>query len=144
MIVDIYIYIFAIFAIWFLTTYKYMNNMNFVIMCTFFFAYLYKLTNTTSIESYEDTKQYMCPQWSLNSIDRWLQAPMKIKDMFGNEIDQLVNVIKGAKGPDGEYIKEEVVDGTEQKRYEMFMIDKVIRELAMVDPVLYQKIVWTV
>ena len=102
--------------------------------------------------------------------NRFIKLPEKLGNMINVEIEQLVETVKGKKDPTGNFVNEEMIDAAkfislkdatlttidssgntviqeapfEQVRDEYFIIDKVLRDLAVFDPDLYVKSVFNV
>lgn len=100
--------------------------------------------NTKEAKEIEES----CPAiWTMSSkgIVDWLSLPQKMSNMFTFEISQLSTSMKGVKDPDGNYVEDESLDFKDTFAHlnnEYFVIDKTLRDLSILNPRLYKKLIY--
>lgn len=99
-------------------------------------------------EENEEPLEKSCPAiWTMSSkgIVDWLNLPQKLSSMFTFEIGQLSTSMKGVKDPDGNYVEDESLDFKDPLIHlnrEYFVIDKTLRDLSILNPGLYRKLIY--
>ena len=107
-------------------------------------------TNANNTNEAKEIEEESCPAiWTMSSkgIVDWLSLPQKMSNMFTFEIGQLSTSMKGVKDPDGNYVEDESLDFKDpfaHLNHEYFVIDKTLRDLSILNPRLYKKLIYGV
>ena len=157
---------------WFLLSYDNPSNAQFVLLLCAFSMFLWYISSYKTPMSKKEREHFVVveveeeeAQGSIvpETLKKWVALPTAIKNTLTPEIDQMINVYKGMKDPEGKdpdeiYLDEnmfkqlkdptvmsgDTVDAEKMKKIQedYYLIDKLFRDLRINNPELYLKAVF--